>query len=223
MAAERRDVLWIEDRAQAMAPDRPPWGAVLLYSPRKLIGVADGGLLVSDRPLPPPPAFESDLTAWTAALARWDDPDGARPALWRDPFRAREAAFDAEPLGMQGLTRALLERIALNPLAEQRKANYACLSQRLQPFALWPDRDPAFAPLCFPIRVRDAAATVAWMAERGVFCPRHWADLPSAAAAAFPEARALSASLLSIPCDHRYEAADMERAATTLIASADPL
>jgi hypothetical protein len=221
LAHERRDALWIEDRAQAMAPETPPWGDVVLYSPRKLIGLADGSLMVSNQPLPPSPPARTDPAAWTAALARLDDPEGEHPTLWSLPSKAREAAFTADPHGMQPLASQVLKRVALDPLSNRRKANYACLLGCLEAYALWPEA-PAFAPLAFPVRVQDAALAVGRMAEQRVFCPRHWAQLPSPAAD-FPIAHALSATLLSIPCDHRYDEADMERVASALQACADPL
>ena len=58
LAARRADAVWVEDRAQALlvdAADAVP-GAWHLYSPRKLLGVADGGILVGSglNRLPPP-------------------------------------------------------------------------------------------------------------------------------------------------------------------------
>ena len=37
------DIFWIEDCAQALVPD-VPWGDWQIFSPRKLFGVADGGV-----------------------------------------------------------------------------------------------------------------------------------------------------------------------------------
>ena len=222
MAAERRDVLWIEDRAQAMAPEAAAWGDVVLYSPRKLIGVADGGLLVSDRPLPKSPVSNVEAAFWTVSIARFGDPDGVRPDLWHQPFQAREAAFTVDDQGMQHLTGELLKRIPLEPLSGRRRENYAHLSRRLPAYALWPDESPTFAPLAFPVRVKDPTTVVAEMARRRIFCPRHWAKLPGPASE-FQEAHALSATLVSISCDHRYGEADMERTAAALKACAEPL
>jgi len=50
------------------------------------------------------------------------------------------------------------------------------------------------------------------MATERVFCARHWADLPSPGAD-FPAEHDLSRRLLTLPCDHRYDAADMARVA----------
>lgn len=222
MARTTPGVLWIEDRAQALAPGTSAWGDVVLYSPRKLIGVPDGGLLVADRPLPPSSEPVSDPSAWSAALARFDDPDGRRPQRWGPAFRAREAAFSPKSDGMQLLTRELLRRIAIPPLIARRKANYAHLLALLPEFALWPEAPADFAALAFPVRVAAAAEVVAAMAAARIFCARHWAELPSPLAA-FPDAHALAAQAVSLPCDHRYDGDDMLRIAAALRACAGPI
>lgn len=206
-------VLWIEDRAQAADPQAPPWGEIVVYSPRKLIGVGDGGLLVSRRPLPQPgePALD-DPALWAPHQARSLDPDGASPDAWMPLFQAREASFASMPIAMQPRTRALLHAVAASPLIERRIANARVLQQRLADFALWDGEAIGFAPLVFPVRVSQAGAAVRALGADGVFCPRHWADLASPASA-FPQAHRLSAELVSLPCDQRYAAADMERVA----------
>ena len=208
------EVLWIEDRAQAMQPDSPAWGDVVLYSPRKLIGVADGGVMVSNQALPAGPTTSSVMSSdlWAAHMARYDDPDGAHPEVWGPMFQRREATFAPDPTPMSAMTRDLLGRIPIAPLAERRRANYARLSALLPDHVLWTDDAPAFAPLAYPIRVKDAADAVRRLAGEGLFCARHWADLPSPAAE-FPAAHALAGQLVSLPCDHRYGAADMDRLA----------
>jgi hypothetical protein len=49
----RRDhptLLWIEDRAQALWPSARPATQWVLYSPRKVLGVPDGGILLGEGP-----------------------------------------------------------------------------------------------------------------------------------------------------------------------------
>jgi hypothetical protein len=220
MVESRRDVLWIEDRAQALAPDAPAFGDVLLYSPRKLLGVGDGGVLVGGEPLPRPDGEADDGDRlWAPEDARARDPDGRDPGAWFPLFRAREAAFkiDRAPIGAR--SRAALEAARAAPLIARRRANYARLLERLADFALWPGVAPSFAPLAFPVAVEDRDAVAGRMGERGVFCARHWAELPSPKGT---PAWDIAARILSIPCDHRYGDADMDRAARALKAVARP-
>ena len=46
LSRQRPEIVWIEDRAQALWPNSNPMGSWVVYSPRKLIGVPDGGVLV---------------------------------------------------------------------------------------------------------------------------------------------------------------------------------
>ncbi len=209
LAANRPDVLWIEDRAQALAPTGPAWADLMLYSPRKLVGVAEGGLLVGNSALPQPeglPVYRSG----EAQIARAADPEGLRPESWFPLFRAQEAAFRVDDSPMDDATRTLLDRIPAPFIAARRRANAALLATHLQDLALWPGIKLDFAPLAFPIRVPDSAGLAAWLAASGIYCARHWPDLPSDPAR-FPLAHRLAGQLLSLPCDQRYDAADMRR------------
>ena len=223
-AASRPDVLWIEDRAQAMAPDAPAWGDALLYSPRKLIGAADGGLLVSATSLPQPDAASDradEASLWAPEDARSADPDGQAPETWFPLFQQREAAFDVDRWPISRRTLEALSHVGAGTAIRRRKANYSRLLADLADFALWPDVQPDFTPLAFPVLIDDRDKVVGLMGARGVFCARHWSDLPCPNDG-FPEAWALSARMLSIPCDQRYDEDDMERAAEALKAVARP-
>ena len=213
LAASRPDVLWIEDRAQAMDAARAPLADVVLYSPRKLVGVGEGGLLVADTVLPTPSSPPVCRPA-RAQLARAADPEGRRPDSWFPQFRAQEAAFGIDDAPMDGAARLALGRIRAPLLAERRRANAAILADRLGDLALWPGRVD-FTPMAFPVRVQDAAALVASLAAQGIYCARHWPDLPSDPAE-FALAHRLSGALLSLPCDQRYDAADMLRVVDAL-------
>lgn len=221
VARGRRDVLWIEDRAQALAPDRPPFGDVVLYSPRKLFGVADGGLLLAHSPLPAPEAAPDPPKLWAANDARAADPDGRAPETWFPAFRAREAAFTAAPEPMSRRTLEVLHAIEMKPEAAARRANWAALAGPLHAYALFTDREPGFAPLAFPILVDDAGEVAARLAAQLIWCARHWSDLPSCAER-FPEAHDLAARCLSLPLDPRYGPADMARLAQAVQAAAPP-
>ncbi len=205
--AQNRDMLWIEDRAQAMAPDAEAFGEVVLHSPRKLFGVGDGGILIGDG-LPDATGCD-DTDMFVPNDLRAADPDGQDPKPWFDAFRAREAGFDAAPLPISPRTLAALK--AVDPSAEiaARKANWTVLAQALSDIALWPMKDVAFAPLAFPVVVNDAAALSAHMAESRIWCARHWAELPSPQS--FAAEHDLSRKGLSLPLDGRYDSSDMER------------
>jgi dTDP-4-amino-4,6-dideoxygalactose transaminase len=219
LAADFPDLLWIEDRAQALETAAPPFGSVRLFSPRKLIGVGDGGILVGQAPLPA--ARDAAPMAWGPETARALDPDGHAPQAWYGLFRRREARQVVGRQAASDRSLAALAATAAPPVAESRRANWRVLARALGSYALWPLASPAFAPLAFPILVEDAAGTVERLAARGIWAPRHWSDPPSPAAE-FPEAHWLAAHCVSLPLDQRYDADDMGRLAEAVLAVAAP-
>jgi dTDP-4-amino-4,6-dideoxygalactose transaminase len=213
LVGSRPDVLWIEDRAQAIDTGMPAWGEVVLYSPRKLIGVGDGGVLVGDGPLPPP--FGRPPPPPEAQRARARDPQGLQPQRWFPAFQAQERQFGPDCGLMSPMTRQILERVAGGPLIAARQANARRLARALPDLALWPGEAFDFAPMAFPIRVADRDALAAALAAEAIYCAKHWSTLPSDPRA-FPGPHALAAEILSLPCDHRYGPADMDRVAAAL-------
>lgn len=215
LAAETPDLIWIQDRAQALWPDEAAWAQHLLYSPRKVIGVPDGGVLVSRRSAPPEPDWRQgdSIGHLLPAIMRFEDADGTQREVWRAAYRAAEEAMSAEPFPMSRLARALLPAIDVTTAIARRRRNAAALEARVADCALFmAPRLSAGTPLGVPVLTSDAAAVQGRMAERGVFCPRHWPDLPSPPSE-FAAEHALSRRLLTLPCDHRYGEEDMARVA----------
>lgn len=220
LAARFRDVIWIQDRAQALWPDAQPWGDHVLYSPRKVAGVPDGGVLVSRRaPVAPPLwAADPDLSRLEPARLRADDPEGRNNEVWFPAYRAAEAAMTCEPRPISDLSRQVLNRFDAAVVLARRRRNAQRLLAEVGDFSLFPaDRLLAGSPFGVPVLTPDAAAVAARMVERRVFCARHWAALPSPPED-FPTEHALSRRLLTLPCDHRYDEGDMVRVADTFLA-----
>ncbi len=209
LMARRLEALFIEDRAQALDPGAASIAETVIYSPRKLLGVADGGLLFSRSPLPAP-SGPADDGLWAPQDARAADPDGLAPQQWRPLFAAAEGSMRPGVACATARTLAVLKSSALAPIADARRANWRVLADALAPWALWREAAPAFAPLAFPILTADAPHAVAALAERRIWAPRHWASLPSDPAA-FPDAHRLAGACVSLPLDQRYGPAEMDR------------
>jgi hypothetical protein len=215
LARSRPDVLWIEDRAHALEPSSEGWSDVVLYSPRKLVGVADGGVMTANIALPTPAGAPGGYRG-EAQLLRWLDPDGVRPQTWFSAFQRQEAAFGIDDAPMSLSTHRALRGISLPSLAAARRRNAAILAERLEGLLLWPETAIDYAPLAVPLRVRRRDALVAYLVTRGIYCARHWATLP-APGSSFPTARRLAGELVSLPCDHRYGADEMELLASMVL------
>lgn len=208
LARDQPETLFIEDRAQALDPAGGMEGAVHLYSPRKLLGVADGGILVGSN-LPPAPTQRTLDGLWAANDARAADPDGQGPEDWFPAYQHREAGFDTRPRACSERTLEVLRRTDCSRESEARRRNWKALAGPLEDMALWSIREPAFAPLAFPIVVADAAALVGHLAGRRIWAARHWAHLPCPQS--FAAAHALSERCVSLPLDGRYGLPDMDR------------
>jgi hypothetical protein len=213
-AAETPDIIWVEDRAHCLFTDDPPWATWILYSPRKVVGVADGGILVSRDGADGKIAVEQNVDASLALpeLMRFEDTAEMNNEAWYKVFKAREARFSAEPRPMSRMTAALLRRIPLAPLVEARRRNYRFLAERLGAFAAWPRRASAAAPFGLAIKVEDGAALGAALAEERLFCTRHWPVL-AADPGEFAWEHEMARRLVTLPCDHRYD----ERALSRLV------
>lgn len=214
------DIDWIEDRAQALEPGYAPgdaeWAMFVLFSPRKLLGVAEGGLLVTRGAPVPAPAWEDASTEGLvdAALLRFE---GDAAAYARYLESEERMTCRAQP--MTRLTRAILEHTDIAPLIEARRRNALTLLEWLERHALLPDGRVAYAPFGVPVRCDNRDTVAVRLRERGMFIPIHWREILGPVDG-FPFERRLAAQLLTLPCDHRYTATDMRRLAAAFVEAA---
>lgn len=211
--ASRPELHWIEDRAQALYPAREPWGDYVLYTPRKLIGVGDGGIMASrTKPLPPAPAARTENPGPDhPAVLRAQDVGEEQNAVWHKANQRFEAAQQVEHLGMSAQSLALLQQLDAPSMIRRRQENDAFLRHQLGEIAALPTGGGV--PFGFPIRIAQRAKLAAHLASQGVFAAHHWPHLPSPREL-FPQTHAAAEELLTLPCDHRYGPVEMERIAT---------
>ena len=213
-AAARSDVLWIEDCAQVIDVGPAHYGDVRLYSPRKVMGVPDGGVLV-DRTGRLATAMLTDLVDdefMAACEMRAQDPDGRDSAPWYRAFRKSEDRMTVSDWKMSETTRKALEQITVGSMSKTRRENYQHLHARLSDMACLGEPVDTWAPLCFPILSDRADDLGRSLAEQKIFCPRYWRTLTSPVED-FPHEHELSGKLIALPCDQRYGMDDMERIA----------
>ena len=150
----------LEDATQALlTSDIGTDGDGVLYSPRKFLGVPDGGVLtVKDGIDISPAELRPPSSSWWhdqygAAVGRREfDSSGQGDREW---FRLSQRAQADHPIGpysMSDVTKAVLwGGFDFGDMAERRRANYRYLLQRLEPLALWSDLPDDVVPLGFPI------------------------------------------------------------------------
>ncbi len=181
-------------------------GVPTFYSPRKFMGVADGGIARAPYPIPLP--SEQDHSAPRARVLLERLEHGARAAL--PASEAAEAELHAEPRRMSALTRALLHSMDYPTIAEHRRNNYRQLHTALAPLNhLELPAEPPGGPMCYPFvsgipGLRDA------LIDAGIALPLYWPEVLERCAPQSTEAR-LARRLLPLPLDQRYGKKDMAR------------
>jgi hypothetical protein len=193
------------DNAQAFFA-QPSDCLATLYSPRKFLGVPDGGCLVTQQPVEMPDAIdEASLLRCGHLLTRLAKD---AEAGYADYARAEESLKQQEPLRMSALTQRLLASIDYDSVRERRVANFAFLHEKLQRynrFRFSPGEDAV--PLCYPFFGAPAGVHEALRAQR-IYTPTYWPDVAAAADAPDFE-RSLPGSTLCLPCDQRLTRDDL--------------
>ncbi len=184
----------------------PQPGVPTFYSPRKFMGVTDGGMACAPYTIPLPE--EEDFSAPRARVLTERLAHGAIATL--PASEAAENALHAHPRRMARFTRALLAGMDYNRMADQRCRNYRQLHAVLAPLNhLSLPAEPPGAPMCYPFvsaipGLRDA------LIDSGVALPLFWPEVLEHCPPDSAEAR-LTRRLLPLPLDQRYNEEDMAR------------
>lgn len=187
----------------------PEPGVATAVSPRKFVGVPDGGWL-RHAPSAASPAV-ADAEASIARCAHLLRRAAGDVAGGRAPFAAAEAAIAAEtaPTAMSPLTAQLLAGIDFDHVAARRRHNYRRLASGLQALGHAPPSLPDDAvPLCLPLPTPGADAVRRRLAAQGVYCAHYWEGVPSALPD--PVGRRLREATVCLPCDQRLDDADVD-------------
>jgi dTDP-4-amino-4,6-dideoxygalactose transaminase len=222
-AAVARGAHVIEDAAQALFAEPGPPSACIVYSPRKFVGVPDGGIVVWNRNFAPAaelaaPPREWWLGALSASLLRRDFDRGGAGREWLERFQESERRALTGDFRISDLSAALLRHgIDFATVRAQRIANYRRLLRHLGDVALFPHLDEETVPLGFPLRVANRANVLEQLHAANIYPAIHWplTHVPEA----FADSHRLSREIMTLPCDQRYSQDDMDRMASCLEAA----
>lgn len=194
------------DLAQALYEPCPD-DCSAFYSPRKFVGIPDGGLLAvgkdSGFEKPPNPIALVDHELFSRRLACLGlRREYGSPEAW-EMFRRLEAEMPTGSFAMSTLASEMLSSLDHGDINARRKVNSAALQHM---FGLdkvaWADA----VPLCFPLLLDGPAGGIReQLVSEGIFVPHYWPGIP-------PEAD-LGKSILALPVHQRYLPADIERMA----------
>lgn len=187
----------------------PEPGVPTATSPRKFVGVPDGGCLRHPpaTAAPAPPREESSIARCAHLLHR----AAGDVAGGRAHFAAAEASISAEtaPTTMSALTTRLLAGIDFDAVARARRRNYRRLADGLVALGHAPPDLPDDAvPLCLPLPAPDADALRRRLAAHGIYCAHYWDDATSLRHD--PVGRRLRDATVCLPCDQRLDDDDVD-------------
>lgn len=220
----RRDIprgrLIIDNSQALLAP--PTDGLATIYSPRKSVGVPDGGLLVTSEPDVKEPEHEDThsvdrmkhLLLRIASTAH----DG-----YPDYVEAEKAFRNTKPLRMSRLTRRILASVDMRMVKRRRRENFMALAARLDKYNIheW-GLDPDAVPFCYPlILASDIRPMVKALAGKGIYVPTYWPDARPRVSEGI-EWR-LTNCCLPVPCDQRYSLEQMSLVANEIDSGLDSI
>jgi hypothetical protein len=193
------------DNAQALFSPPLPCAASL-YSPRKFIGVSDGGYLYTAVNLDSEPARDVSFDA-VRHLAGRIDLDAA--AFYQD-FLQSEQRLVGRPLRrMSALTEAILQSVDYEHVRHMRDSNFHFLHAALGPSnALRIDAAEVIGPMVYPFVTDDPTLRQRLHAHR-IYAATYWKEvLQRDASSAFE--RSLVSRLVPLPIDQRYGLGEMQ-------------
>lgn len=225
----QRGAIIVEDACQALLTAGTGEGAdYVLFSPRKFVGIPDGGVLSSRRlrELPNVTLHNSPRDWWETARdavthrAAFDEVGGDRG--WFDYFQQSEAEAPIGRFAISELSHNLLsDCFDYTEIAARRRENYATILDRLEEFAVLPLLDSTVVPLGFPVRMRNRDEVRRHLFSHNIFPPVHWA-IEGVVPERFAASHRLSAEIMTLPCDQRYDTETMSRMADLVLETGVP-
>ena len=198
----------IIDHSQAFYAQAPRCLGTL-YSPRKFFGVPDGGYLLTQLRMRPPP--ERDVQSFERLkplLIRLSEgPEAGYEAIQR----ARLSLMGQPPKIMSTLTEALLRHVDYSGALLRRNENFMTLHRALgarNQFPIPADIPPG--PMCYPF-LGEMTNLHDWLIRHRIFVGHYWPDVRGPRDREDDRERVLSHHCVPLPSDQRYGRADMER------------
>ncbi|WP_151702637.1 hypothetical protein [Nitrincola alkalilacustris] len=176
-----------------------------IYSPRKFVGLPDGGLAYVRSCVELEnfyPEDEDSISRMDYLLLRYG-------YSARDGYTAfniaRESLSDNTPKAMSTLTKRLMRSIPWQEVKECRQKNYFAMKGFFSDINLIQFKDDNYvAPLCYPLRVSEHSLSCVKkiLSEKNIFAPTYWPDVISRAGKGSIEYQLVKQTLF-LPIDQR--------------------
>ena len=216
---------WIlEDASQALHSSHVGnYSDFVLFSPRKFLGVPDGGILrcninvdFSDTQLKDPPS-EWWLKSLNSTILRREFDLYGGESSWFSLFQENENNSPIGPYSMSSLSKILLEHsFDYSGMIERRIENYKVLNKYLNQFALFPNLPANVVPLGYPIHLKNRDYVRKVLFDNNIYPPIHW-PIRDTVPQNFVGSHHLADMILTLICDQRYAPTHMERTAKIVL------
>ena len=202
----------IVDHAQALyaAPTNK-----CVYSPRKFVGIPDGGIAYTDRAVKPS-ALEIDTSFDRCSHLLMRHDVGASAGY--DDFRSNSAKLKHQPIRqMSELTRTLLASIDFADVKQRRIDNFRALHSCLCESNLLsiPPIDSFVCPMVYPYYSDDPTLKQRLIADK-IYVATYWPNVMEWCSNDDIEYK-LATRIIPLPIDHRYGMKDMRRIINTIL------
>lgn len=215
----REQGAWVlEDACQALlSQDVGKNSDFVLFSPRKFLGIPDGGILTVnsglnfDEVILQSPPADWHLKALFATILRREFDIHGGERRWFELFQETENECPVGRFAMSELSKALLmNSFDYSTIAERRIENYQFLMDELGDLSLFPKLFPGVVPMGFPIHVKNRDQVRRMLFDHGIYPPVHW-PIQGIVPEGFRESHKLADEIMTLPCDQRYSNRDMSR------------
>lgn len=205
----------IVDNAQALF-SAPEDGITTLYSPRKFVGVPDGGWLFNAPAdlLPPEPGeTQGRLRALLGRL------EGSPEPFYSTFIEVEHSIRDEGLRGMSAQTTRLLRSLDYPSIAARRALNLDRVHRELGSLNRFQLPTQAVqAPMCYPLLLDDvdtANEVRGHLLKQRIYLATYWRELLEQPGLC-PVARRWTECMLPLPIDQRYGGTDMTRMVTAV-------
>jgi hypothetical protein len=178
-----------------------------IYSPRKFVGVPDGGLLVSSLPIQPPAVI--DEGSYERILPLIKRMAFSAEAGYEEHRKADRNLGMQRPMQMSKLTHRLLGSIDFKRVADARRKNFMLLHSALASAnMLVLDAQPAVAPMCYPLLTHRHGFRE-FLIRKRIYVPRYWEGVGQTER--FHVELFMADHIVPLPCDQRYDSDSMQQ------------
>jgi hypothetical protein len=217
-------VILLEDRTHTLfstdhSQEKPDYAVASL---RKWFAVPDGAAALAfggkfrhqpDSKTNPFTELRREGLLWKGRYIK--NPSEEAKMNFRNLFAMAEGSLDGglTVLGMSPDSLRMLQMLDCEELKRKRCSNFTVLERELAGLRgvtpLCPSLREGVCPFSYPVLVEEDRDRIQEeLAALGIYCPVLWA-LPDGAAEVCPVSAGIAGSMLSIPCDQRYEPEDM--------------